>query len=167
MAQEKFALNVKHSVYVIANHTATIPEAGLTLTQLKALAAPALDADKKQDVFLMDGEQTMVLNDGIIANKEIPVTLRRAAAKIRITLNYVNGFTPLDGETPSKKIVNYAADGSSIAQGAVIPTQLQTMNSFTARTQVQDTRINSSYIHTLTTGRKIRTVKRMCLSMSL
>lgn len=133
VAQEKFALNVKHSVYVIANHTATIPEAGLTLTQLKALAAPALDADKKQDGFLMDGEQTMVLNDGIIANKEVPVTLRRAAAKIRITLNYVNGFTPLDGETPSKKIVNYAADGSSIAQGAVIPTQLQTMNSFTAR----------------------------------
>lgn len=132
VAQERFALNVKHTVYVIANHTATIPEAGLTLTQLKALAAPVLDADKKQDTFLMDGEQTMVLNDGIITNKEIPVTLRRAAAKIRITLNYVNGFTPLDGEQPSKKIVNYAADGSSIAQGAVMPPQLQAMTSFTA-----------------------------------
>lgn len=132
VAQERFALNMKHTVYVVANHTAAIPEGGLTLTKLKALAAPVLDADKKQDTFLMDGEQTMVLNDGIITNKEIPVTLRRAAAKIRVTLNYVNGFTPLDGEQPSKKIVNYAADGSSIAQGAVITPQLQTMNSFTA-----------------------------------
>lgn len=42
----------------------------------------------------MDGKHTMVLNDGIIVNKEIPVVLKRAAAKIRISLNYVNGFTP-------------------------------------------------------------------------
>lgn len=133
VVQERFGLNVKHTVYVVANHTQSIPDAGLSLTQLKAFAAPALNADQKQDIFLMDGEQTLILNDGIIANKEIPVILKRAAAKIRITLNYVNGFTPLDGETPSKKLENYAAGGSTIAQDAVVATDLQSMGTFTPR----------------------------------
>lgn len=102
-AQEKFDQNINHTIYVVANHTATIPAAGLSLPDLKALTAPTLDADKKQDAFLMDGKHTMVLNDGIIVNKEIPVVLKRAAAKIRISLNYVNGFTPIDNNIPSKK----------------------------------------------------------------
>lgn len=51
----------------------------------------------------MDGKHTMVLNDGIIVNKEIPVVLKRAAAKIRISLNYVNGFTPINNNIPSKR----------------------------------------------------------------
>ena len=79
----------------------------------------------------MDGKHTMVLNDGIIVNKEIPVILKRAAAKIRISLNYVNGFTPIDNNIPSKKMVNYAASGSSIADGSVNAPTLQSMNSFT------------------------------------
>lgn len=79
----------------------------------------------------MDGKHTMVLNDGIIVNKEIPVVLKRAAAKIRISLNYVNGFTPIDNNIPSKKMVNYAASGSSIADGSVNAPTLQSMNSFT------------------------------------
>lgn len=79
--QEKFDLNTNHTIYVVANSTETIPTAGLSLPQLKALAAPTLDADKKQDAFLMDGKQTMVLNDGVVINKEIPVVLKRAAAK--------------------------------------------------------------------------------------
>ena len=130
-AQEKFDQNINHTIYVVANHTATIPAAGLSLPELKALTAPTLDADKKQDAFLMDGKHTMVLNDGIIVNKEIPVVLKRAAAKIRISLNYVNGFTPIDNNIPSKKMVNYAASGSSIADGSVNAPTLQSMNSFT------------------------------------
>ena len=55
----------------------------------------------------------------------------RAAAKIRISLNYVNGFTPIDNNIPSKKMVNYAASGSSIADGSVNTPTLQSMNSFT------------------------------------
>ena len=130
-AQEKFDQNINHTIYVVANHTATIPAAGLSLPELKALTAPTLDADKKQDAFLMDGKHTMVLNDGIIVNKEIPVVLKRSAAKIRISLNYVNGFTPIDNNIPSKKMVNYAASGSSIADGSVNTPTLQSMNSFT------------------------------------
>lgn len=132
--QEKFGLNMNHTIYVVANSTEIIPAGGLSLTQLKALPAPGLDADKKQDTFVMDGQQTMVLNDGIIVNKEIPVVLKRAAAKIRISLNYVNGYTAPDATIPSKKIVNYAADGASIAQGTVVASELQSMDSFTEQT---------------------------------
>lgn len=107
VAQEKFDQNINHTIYVVANHTASIPAAGLSLPELKALTAPILDADKKQDAFLMDGKHTMVLNDGIIVNKEVPVILKRAAAKIRISLNYVNGFTPIDNNIPSKKITRW------------------------------------------------------------
>lgn len=45
----------------------------------------------------------------------------------------MNGFTPLDGETPSKKLENYAAGGSTIAQDAVVATDLQSMSAFTPR----------------------------------
>lgn len=79
----------------------------------------------------MDGQQTMVLNDGIIVNKEIPVILKRAAAKIRISLNYVNGYTPLENNIPYKKLMNYAADGAAIAQGTLVVSDLQSMSSFT------------------------------------
>lgn len=129
--QEKFALNTNHTIFVVANSTETIPSTGLSLTQLKALPASTLDADKKQDAFAMDGQQTMVLNDGIIVNKEIPVILKRAAAKIRISLNYVNGYTPLENNIPYKKLVNYAADGAAIAQGTFVVSDLQSMSSFT------------------------------------
>lgn len=129
--QEKFDLNTNHTIYVVANSRETIPTAGLSLPQLKALAAPTLDADKKQDAFLMDGKQTMVLNDGVIINKEIPVVLKRAATKIRISLNYMNGYTSIDNRIPSKKMVNYAASGSSIADGNIDIPNLQSMNSFT------------------------------------
>lgn len=131
VAQERFDLNMNHAIYVVANSTVTIPSDGLALTALKSLAAPTLDADKKQDTFIMDGKQTMVLNDGQVVNKEIPVILRRAAAKIRISLNYVNGYSPMDGNMPSKKIVNYAADGSSIADGNTSTAALQSMDAFT------------------------------------
>lgn len=133
VAQERFSLNVNHAVYVVANSTETIPDTGLSLSQLKALPAPTLNADKKQDTFIMDGEKTMILNDGIIVNKEIPIVLKRAAAKIRISLNYVNGYLPMDGGVPSKKIVNYAASGTSIAQGNVVSSELQSMSSFTGQ----------------------------------
>lgn len=123
--QEKFGLNTNHTIYVVANSTETIPSTGLSLTQLKALPASTLDADKKQDAFAMDGQQTMVLNDGIIVNKEIPVILKRAAAKIRISLNYVNRYTPLENNIPYKKLVNYAADGAAIAQGTLVVSNLQ------------------------------------------
>lgn len=129
--QEKFDLNTNHTIYVVANSTETIPTTGLSLPQLKALAAPTLDADKKQDAFLMDGKQTMVLNNGVVINKEIPVVLKRAAAKIRISLNYINGYTSIDNRIPSKKMVNYAASGSSIADGNIDIPNLQSMNSFT------------------------------------
>ena len=125
--QEKFVLNANHTIYVVANSTETIPTTGLSLPQLKALAAPTLDADKKQDAFLMDGKQTMVLNDGVVINKEIPVVLKRAAAKVRISLNYINGYTSIDNRIPSKKMVNYAASGSSIADGNIDIPNLQSI----------------------------------------
>lgn len=131
VAQERFKLNVNHTIYVIANGTETIPAEGLPFSQLKTQVVSRLDADKKQDAFVMDGKSAMVLNDGIIANKEIPVVLKRAAAKIRISLNYVNGYLPLDGGIPSKKIVNYAPEGSYIAEGNVVTSDLQSMSSFT------------------------------------
>lgn len=131
VAQERFGLNINHTIYVVANNSTVIPSGGLSLTALKALATSPLDADKKQETFVMDGKYTMILNDGIVVNKEVPIILRRAAAKIRINLNYVNGFSPMDGETPSKKIVNYAVNGSSISEGNISTPDLQSMNTFT------------------------------------
>lgn len=131
--QERFELNVNHSIYVVANSTESIPGTGLSLSQLKALPASGLNADEKQHAFVMDGQHTMILNDGIIVNKEIPVMLKRAAAKIRISLNYVNGYLPSDNDIPSKKIVNYAAKGASVTEGNVMVPELQSMNSFTAQ----------------------------------
>lgn len=131
VAQERFSLNIKHTIYVVANNSTVIPSGGLSLSALKALSASPLDADKKQDTFVMDGKYTMVLNDGTVVNKEIPVVLRRAAAKIRISLNYVNGYSPMNDKTPSKKMVNYAVNGSSIADGDISNPNLQNMNTFT------------------------------------
>lgn len=64
-------------------------------------------------------------------------------------------------------MVNYAASGSSIADGSVNVPTLQSMNSFTEQIQVQAIAINSSSIRMPMIGPKIRVGKVMYSSMSL
>ena len=132
VTQEVFAVNVRHSIYVIANYTGVIPAGGYSLSDLKALPVLSLiDGDKKQDNFIMDGVYTMVLNDYIIVNKEIPVSLKRAAAKIRVTVSYGSEFSLLENASISKKLFNYASNSALIATGNEVDPGLQTMAAFT------------------------------------
>lgn len=129
--QEFFSFNVNYSIYVVANYTGTIPTGGFSLTALKALSLSALNPDAKQDIFVMDGLINMVLNNGILVNKDVPVTLKRAASKIRLSMSYSNGFTPIAGSTITKKLVRYASNSSLIETGNVVTPSLQDMASFT------------------------------------
>lgn len=131
VTQERFSLNMPHDIYVVANYSETIPAEGLSLTALKTMAVSALDADRLQESFFMDGVRTMVLNDGLIVNKEIAVTLKRAAAKIRVTPRMTNGYSLADDAFISKKLVNYASAGSLIADGNLTDPALKEMTGFT------------------------------------
>lgn len=129
--QEVFSFNANHSIYVVANYTGTIPATGLSLTALKALNVTSLDPDKKQDTFVMDGVSNMVLNNGILVNKDIPVTLKRAASKIRVTMTYSNGISALAGYNITKKVIKYATNSGVIESGTAVTPSLQDMGSFT------------------------------------
>ncbi|WP_110312437.1 fimbrial tip adhesin FimD [Dysgonomonas alginatilytica] len=131
ITQESFALNVNHSIYIVANYTGTIPSGGISLTALKALSVSALDTDKKQDSFIMDGTSNMVLNNGIIVNKEIPVTLKRAAAKIRVSMTYLNGLALTTGANITKRVMKYATNSSLIETGNAVTPSLLSMTGFT------------------------------------
>lgn len=131
VTQEMFAVNTTHSIYLIANYPGTIPPSGVTLSELKALNVSSLNTDVKQNYFIMDGVCNMILNDGIIVNKEIPILLKRAASKIRLSFNYVNGFSLATGSEITKKVVNYATNSSLIENGEAVTPTLQTMSGFT------------------------------------
>lgn len=131
ITQESFTYNVNYSVYVIANYAGTIPTGGITLTALKALSVSALDTDKKQDTFIMDGNSSMILNNGVIVNKVIPVSLKRAAAKIRVSLSYLNGFTLAPSSNVTKEVIKYATNSSLIETGNPVTVSYQSMASFT------------------------------------
>lgn len=131
--QEAYELNANYSVYVIANYTGAIPSEGLSLSSLKALSVSGLETDQLQTSFIMDGMRTMVLNDGIIRNKSIPISLKRAAAKIRVKLNYSNGLSPMPFSIVSKRVSNYATASSLIETGDTIDPQLKSMPTLTAQ----------------------------------
>lgn len=131
VTQEAFALNVNHSIYVVANYTGTIASGGISLTALKALSVSALDPDKKQDAFIMDGTSTMILNNGVVVNKQIPVSLKRAAAKIRVSMSYINGYTLMAGANVTKRLMKYANNSSLIETGNAVTPSLQSMTGYT------------------------------------
>lgn len=131
ITQEAFTYNVNYSVYVIANYAGTIATGGINLTALKALSVASLDTDKKQDSFIMDGNSSMILNNGVITNKVIPVSLKRAAAKIRVSLSYLNGFTLAPSSNVTKEVIKYATNSSVIETGNPVTVSYQSMTAFT------------------------------------
>lgn len=131
VTQERFLQNASHDIYVIANYSGTVPDDGLPLTALKAVGVSTLEPDKLQDSFLMDGINTMVLNDGLIVNKEITVTLKRAAAKVRVTPRLADGYSLADNSFVSKKLVNYASAASLTENGNPVDPVLKEMSGFT------------------------------------
>lgn len=105
------------SLYVIANSAQTFNDIS-TLADLRAMSeTTAFYAVETPDRFLMDG-YTQV-ND---VDDNIEVDLKRAAAKIVVTLNYgeepdEEGNTYVSGGTVEKKIVNYATTTSILEDG--------------------------------------------------
>jgi len=143
VTQARFDENVNHHIYVVANYAGTIAEEGLSLSDLKKLTVTSLNPDVKQDFFVMDGLHQMILNDGVVANKIVPVTLKRAAAKIRVSMNYANGFSLMDNGIVTKKLIQYATNGSLIADGNQVTPDLQTLGTFTNQNSGAG---NSNYI---------------------
>ena len=129
--QEMFVSKATYTTYVIANYAGNIPPEGFTLTTLKNLSASSLNPDKIQDNFIMDGKTAMVLNDGVIIDKKIEVSLKRTAAKIRITPIYSNGYTA--STEISKKLIKYASNGDIIENKNIITPNLLNMSDFTAQ----------------------------------
>ncbi len=130
--QEEFETNVNYETYVLANYSGSIPDKGLALSALKGLSVTGLNPDVKQDVFLMDGVHSMILNDGVVVNKEIPVSLKRAASKIRVKLSYANGYSVATGLAMSKKLIRYAASSQVLENGNSVVPDLQEMPDFTS-----------------------------------
>lgn len=129
--QEVFEFNANHETYVVANYSGTIPSGGMALSALKDLSVTGLNPDMKQDYFLMDGVSAkMVLNDGIIVNKEIPVSLKRAASKIRVKISYADGYTTYGDSPIRKKLVHYATNSRVLERGNSFTPDLQEMADF-------------------------------------
>lgn len=129
--QDQFVQNATYNTYVVTNYSGSIPGGGLTRSDLQALNVTTLDPDKIQDSFLMDGTAANILNDGRIVNKEIAVALKRAAAKIRVSTAYTNGFSASTGGTMTKKLFQYVTNASVLENGSPVVPQLQSMSGFT------------------------------------
>lgn len=129
--QKMFTQGVTYRTYVIANYPDQIPESGLTLSALKSLRVSGLDPDKIQDSFVMDGYSDGVLNDGQISNKEIPVSLIRLAAKIRVATTYTNGFAASSGHIISKRLMRYATNSPVLESDEPFVPELKDMENFT------------------------------------
>lgn len=129
--QDMFISQTSYTTYVLANYTGNIPAGGLTLSELNDLTVSSLNPDKTQDYFIMDGWTSMVLNDGLVIDKEIVVSVKRAAAKIRITTTYTNGYTASPTTEISKKFMQYAASGNALDNGTITSQTLQSMTGFT------------------------------------
>ena len=132
--QDQFVQNATYNTYVVTNYSGSIPGGGLTRSDLQALNVTTLDPDKIQDSFLMDGTAANILNDGRIVNKEIAVALKRAAAKIRVSTAYTNGFSASTGGTMTKKLFQYVTNASVLENGSPVVPQLQSMSGFTGIT---------------------------------
>ena len=132
--QDQFVQNATYNTYVVSNYSGSIPAGGLSRSDLKALNVSALNPDKIQDSFLMDGTAANILNDGRVVNKEIAVSLKRAASKIRVSTAYTNSFSAFAGGTISKKLFQYATNISVLENGNPVVPQLQSMSGFTGIT---------------------------------
>ena len=132
--QDQFVQNATYNTYVVTNYSGSIPGGGLTRSDLQVLNVTTLDPDKIQDSFLMDGTAANILNDGRIVNKEIAVALKRAAAKIRVSTAYTNGFSASTGGTMTKKLFQYVTNASVLENGSPVVPQLQSMSGFTGIT---------------------------------
>jgi len=132
ITQEAFTYNLSYYTYVVANYDGNIPQGGITLTALKALTVSDLNPDAVQSHFLMDGvSSSLVLNDLVIVNKVIPVSLKRAAAKIRIGMVYGNNYTLSPANPVSKRLVQYAVNSSVLDTSSFVTPTLETMPGFT------------------------------------
>lgn len=129
--QNMFAQDASYRTYVIANHPGEIPESGLTLSALKSLRVSGLNPDKIQDSFVMEGYSDGILNDGQITNKEIAVSLKRLAAKIRVATTYTNGFTASSGHIITKRLMQYAVNSPLLEGDESFVPELKDMDNFT------------------------------------
>lgn len=129
--QALFAKNATYKTYVVANYPGQVPDSGLTLSALQSLQVSELNPDKIQDSFVMEGSSDGVLNDGLVTNKEISVSLLRLAAKIRVSTTYTNGFKASSSQLISKRLMRYATNSLVLESNEPFVTELKDMESFT------------------------------------
>lgn len=131
--QELFGRSDEYYTYVVANYTGSIPQGGMPLSELKTISISGINPDVVQDYFSMDGvSEGIVLNDGVVTNKEIPVQMKRAAAKLRVGMTYTNGLTLSTVNPVGKKLFNYAINSNIIDNtDHVVTPILQSMSGFT------------------------------------
>lgn len=89
--KDTFIPNAEYDIYIIANRPldVTIPTSP-TLSQLKSLrTVTEIVSSSVQSSFIMDGKATLIANPTIITPiVNVSVSLKRAASKIRVTINF-------------------------------------------------------------------------------
>lgn len=134
--QSQFKFGTNYQTFVVANYTGTrFQELGSSIDRGTLIAAvdSGINPDAEQASFLMDGMYTMMLNDGVVKNKMIPVGLKRAAAKIRIGINYDQSkFSAPVGVDVQKLLVNYVPATLIVDSGGLLDGNQETMQAFTS-----------------------------------
>lgn len=114
-----FSSGVTYDVYTIANLPADVTvSSSITLGALKALhTLTPLNASVTQSAIMMDGKGSVVPNPvSITPVVNISVSLKRAAAKIRVTFNFGNG-SPVAGATSASVTLKNHATKSALLDG--------------------------------------------------
>lgn len=132
--QSLFRINVPHDIYAAVNYSGgAIPPGGISRDALMQFKSGGLEPDAIQPSFLMDGMTTMVLNDGIIKNKNIHIGLKRAAAKIRVSFSYTDEMREkVAPEKITKKLVNYGKYTTVMDTGEFPNLGRSSMDAFTS-----------------------------------
>ncbi|MDL2230380.1 DUF1566 domain-containing protein [Alistipes sp. OttesenSCG-928-L06] len=132
-AQGDFAVGEEYITVVVANSSHTFDGQGASLSTLKTLTLSALDPDAIQSNFVMDGTSAaQELNRDDFNDIVIPVKLRRAAAKIRLNIQFANGFSIPKGQTGYKKLLRYAPTATLLSDADAFTPTLTDMADYTA-----------------------------------
>lgn len=140
-----FLSGVTYDVYTIVNLPADVTVSGsVTLGALKALHTQTpINASVTQSAIMMDGKTSVVVNPvALTPIVNIPISLKRAAAKIRVTFNFGSGSPVAVATSASVTLKNhatksslldgypYASSGADYANSSVL-TGVPTTSTFT------------------------------------
>ena len=134
-----------YDIYVIANYTGASLSGVQTVEQLKECTMTTTfkfptQANGYEDSFLMDGKKENVSGSALIGDTPVGIDLARAAAKIRVKINYGTAqdgtvYAPATTEgAPKKRMMNYARVSTLLTEAEALTTAeergLQSMASY-------------------------------------